>query len=56
MLRQIFLLATKKPIIALPFPIMVPNKFMEKLRDRDPMTLVIPANYGFVLYYLRGYI
>jgi hypothetical protein len=59
MLRQTFLLAAEKPIAkmtALPFPIMVPDEFMEKLRDRDPMALVILANYGIVLYWLRGYI
>ena len=59
MLRQTFLLAAEKPgakMMALPFPIMVPDEFMEKLSGRDPMALVILAHYGVVLYWLRGYI
>jgi hypothetical protein len=59
LLRQTFLLAAEKPsakMTALPFPILVPDEFMEKLRGRDPMALVILANYAVALYWLRGYI
>lgn len=56
MLRQTFLLSAEQPnakMAALPFPIMAPQGLMEKLRDRDPMALVILAYYGVVLHWLR---
>lgn len=59
MLRQVFLLAAENPgakMTVLPFPIMVPRQFMEKLEDRDPMALVILAHYSVVLYWLRNHI
>lgn len=54
-----FLLAAENPgakMTVLPFPIMVPRQFMEKLEDRDPMALVILAHYSVVLYWLRNHI
>jgi hypothetical protein len=57
LLRKTFLLAAEKPSLKnnlLVFPIMVPDEFVEKLRDRDPLALVILANYAVVLYWWRS--
>jgi hypothetical protein len=57
LLRQTFLLAAEKPSLKmtlLVFPIKVADEFVEKLRERDPLALVILANYAVVLYWLRS--
>jgi hypothetical protein len=57
LLRKTFLLAAEKPSLKnnlLVFPIMVPDKFVEKLRDRDPLALVILANYAVFLHWWRS--
>jgi hypothetical protein len=57
LLRKTFLLAAEKPSLkttSLIFPILVADEFVQKLRDRDPLALVILANYAVVLYWLRS--
>jgi hypothetical protein len=59
LLRQTFLIAAEKPYTkttVLPFPILVTDEYMEKLKNREPMALVILANYAVILHWLRGYI
>lgn len=63
MLRHTLLLAADIPdtkTTALVFPIMITIMghplFVEKLRDREPMALVILAHYGVLLYWLRNHI
>ena len=57
LLRQTFLLAAEKPgakMTALLFPILVHDVFMEKLKSKDPLTLVVLANYAVILYWLSA--
>lgn len=59
LLRQNFILAAEKPgvkMIALPFPILVSDKFLESLKSENPLALVIFANYAVLLHWLRGYV
>jgi hypothetical protein len=56
LLRHSFLLSAEQPRstrTALPFPIMVPQPFVEKLREREPLALVILAHYAVILHWLR---
>jgi hypothetical protein len=59
MLRDTFLLSAENPgamMTVLPFPILVPPEFMERLRKRESMALVILAYYGLVMFWLRHHI
>jgi hypothetical protein len=59
LLRQNFILAKEKPgvkMTALPFPILVSDKYLESLKGEDPLALVIFANYAVLLHWLRGYV
>jgi hypothetical protein len=59
LLRQNFILAAEKPgvkMTALPFPILMSDKFLESLKGEDPLALVIFANYAVLLHWLRGYV
>lgn len=41
---------------ALPFPILVSDKFLESLKGDDALAMVIFANYAVLLHWLRGYV
>jgi Fungal specific transcription factor domain len=59
LLRQSFLLVVERPnikMVALPFPILVNDDFIQKLKGKDSLALVILANYAVVLYWLKDYI
>jgi hypothetical protein len=59
MVRDAFLLSAEKPrdmASVLPLPILVPAEFMEMLRKRDMLALVILAYYGVALHWLRDHI
>jgi len=59
MLRNTFMLVYENPSAkktVLPFPIMVPQEFMQSLRDREPMALAILANYAVVLHWFGKHI
>jgi hypothetical protein len=59
MLRDAFLLFADKPremVSVLPFPILVPAEFMERLKERDSLALVILAYYCVILHWLRHHI
>ena len=59
LLTQNFILAAEKPgvkMTALPFPILVSDKFLESLKSEDLLALVIFANYTVLLHWLRGYV
>jgi hypothetical protein len=56
LLRHTFLLSAEQPHstrTALLFPILVPQQFVDNLRDKDPLSLVILAHYAVVLHWLR---
>jgi hypothetical protein len=55
-LRHTFLLERDQPgttMTIVPFAIWVPDLFVERMRDREPMALVILAHYAVVLHWLR---
>lgn len=59
LLRHTFLLHQDSPnmkLAALPLPILVATGFVEKLKDSEPLSLVILAHYAVVLYRLRHHI